>query len=112
MSDTTGGQIIAKMLKAEGVEKFFGIVDGKTVDGSLRTVSDTINPDSFLKRAFGIDEERGSHYGGGNIRDKGGFQIPIGFLAQHKERDQLYRLAWEVIHEKVLEAIGRVESAT
>ncbi|MFZ1987045.1 MAG: thiamine pyrophosphate-binding protein, partial [Desulfatitalea sp.] len=28
MSQTTGGQIIAKMLKAEGVEKFFGIVDG------------------------------------------------------------------------------------
>ena len=25
---TTGGQIIARMLKAEGVEKFFGIVDG------------------------------------------------------------------------------------
>ncbi len=28
MSETTGGQIIARMLKAEGVEKFFGIVDG------------------------------------------------------------------------------------
>jgi acetolactate synthase I/II/III large subunit len=28
MVNTTGGQIIAKMLKAEGVEKFFGIVDG------------------------------------------------------------------------------------
>lgn len=28
MSNTTGGQIIAKMLKAEGVEKFFGIIDG------------------------------------------------------------------------------------
>jgi acetolactate synthase-1/2/3 large subunit len=28
MTQTTGGQIIAKMLKAEGVEKFFGIVDG------------------------------------------------------------------------------------
>lgn len=27
-STTTGGQIIAKMLKAEGVDKFFGIVDG------------------------------------------------------------------------------------
>jgi acetolactate synthase I/II/III large subunit len=27
-SNTTGGQIIARMLKAEGVEKFFGIVDG------------------------------------------------------------------------------------
>ena len=28
MANTTGGRIIAKMLKAEGVEKFFGIVDG------------------------------------------------------------------------------------
>ncbi|RJP44955.1 MAG: thiamine pyrophosphate-binding protein [Desulfobacteraceae bacterium] len=27
-SNTTGGQIIARMLKAEGVKKFFGIVDG------------------------------------------------------------------------------------
>src|SRR5215470_200936 len=90
----------------------FGIVDGKTVEGSLRTRSDTINPDAFLKRAFGIDEERGSHFGGGNVRNKGGFQIPIGFLAQHKDRDQLYRLAGEIIHEKFLEAIGRVESNT
>ncbi len=89
----------------------FGIVDGRTVDGSLRTRSDTINPDGFLKRAFGIDEERGSHYGGGNARDKGGFQIPIGFLAQHKDREQLYRLACEIIHEKFLEAIGRPEAS-
>jgi len=102
------------LLSREGIDTVlvFGIVDGRTVDGSLRTRSDTVNPDTFLKKTFGIDEERGSHYGGGNIRDKGGFQIPIGFLAQHKERDQLYRLAWEVIHEKVLEAIGRVESAS
>jgi nanoRNase/pAp phosphatase (c-di-AMP/oligoRNAs hydrolase) len=85
----------------------FGVVDGRTVDGSLRTRSDTVNPDAFLKKAFGIDEERGSHYGGGNVRDKGGFQIPIGFLAQHKDREQLYRLACEIIHEKFLEAIGR-----
>lgn len=102
------------LLSREGIDTVlvFGIVDGRTVDGSLRTRSDTINPDTFLKKTFGIDEERGSHYGGGNIRDKGGFQIPIGFLAQHKERDQLYRLAWEVIHEKFCEAIGRVEGAS
>lgn len=87
----------------------FGIVDGKVIEGSLRTRSDTINPDAFLKKAFGIDEERGAHFGGGNTRNKGGFQIPIGFLAQHKDRDQLYRLACEVIHQKFLEAIGRVE---
>lgn len=89
----------------------FGIVDGKTIEGSLRTRSDTINPDAFLKRAFGLDEERGSHFGGGNTRNKGAFQIPIGFLAQHKDRDQLYRLACEIIHERFLEAIGRVEPA-
>jgi nanoRNase/pAp phosphatase (c-di-AMP/oligoRNAs hydrolase) len=87
----------------------FGIVDGKTIEGSLRTRSDTINPDAFLKKAFGVDEERGSHFGGGNTRNKGGFQIPLGFLAQHHDRDQLYRLAGEIIHEKFLEAIGRVE---
>jgi nanoRNase/pAp phosphatase (c-di-AMP/oligoRNAs hydrolase) len=87
----------------------FGIVDGKVVEGSLRTRSDTVNPDAFLKKAFGIDEERGAPFGGGNIRNKGAFQIPIGFLAQHKDRDQLYRLAGEIIHEKFLEAIGRVE---
>lgn len=99
------------LLSRDGIDTVlvFGIVEGKTVDGSLRTRSDQINPDSFLKKAFGIDEERGSHYGGGNLRDKGAFQIPIGFLANHKDRDQLYRLAWEVIHEKFLGAIGRVE---
>lgn len=101
------------LLSREGIDTVlvFGVVDGKTIDGSLRTRSDQISPDSFLKRAFGVDEERGAHYGGGNLRDKGAFQIPIGFLAQHKDREQLYRIAWEVIHEKFLDAIGRIEEA-
>jgi len=96
------------LLSREGIDTVlvFGIVDGRTVDGSLRTRSDKVHPDAFLKKAFGFDEERGAHYGGGNIRDKGGFQIPIGFLAQHKDREQLYRIACEVIHGKFLEAIG------
>jgi nanoRNase/pAp phosphatase (c-di-AMP/oligoRNAs hydrolase) len=99
------------LLSRQGIDTVlvFGIVDGRAVDGSLRTRSDTVSPDAFLKKTFGIDEERGSHYGGGNVRDKGGFQIPLGFFAQHKERDQLYALVWEVIHEKVLAAIGRAE---
>ena len=54
----------------------FGIVDGKTVEGSLRTRSDTINPDAFLKRAFGIDEERGAHFGGGNTAQQGRLPDP------------------------------------
>jgi len=89
----------------------FGVVDGKIIEGSLRTRSDTINPDTFLRKAFGVDEERGAPFGGGNTRNKGGFQIPLGFLAQHRDREQLYRLACEVVHEKFLEAIGRVESS-
>ena len=89
----------------------FGIVDGKAIEGSLRTRGDTINPDAFLKRAFGVDEERGAPYGGGNLRNKGAFQIPLGFLAQHKDREQLYRLACEIVHEKFLAAIGRVNEA-
>lgn len=99
------------LLMREGTDTVlvFGVVDGKTIDGSFRTRSDVINPDTFLKKAFGVDEARGAHYGGGNIRDKGGFQIPIGFLAHHKDREQLYRLACEIIHEKFLEAIGRLE---
>ena len=28
MAETTGGAVLARMLAAEGVEKFFGIVDG------------------------------------------------------------------------------------
>ena len=87
----------------------WGVVDGKTIEGSLRTRGDTINPDAFLKRAFGVDDERGAPYGGGNLRNKGAFQIPLGFLAQHKDRDQLYRLAGEIVHEKFLAAIGRLE---
>ena len=45
-----------------------------------------------------------------NVRNKGAFQIPIGFLAQHKDREQLYRLACEIIHEKFLAAIGHTDN--
>lgn len=97
------------LLQREGTDTVlvFGIVDGKTIDGSLRTRSDTINPDAFLKKTFGLDEEKQSYYGGGNIKDKGGFQIPLGFLSQHPDRDLLYRLTCELVQEKFLEGIGR-----
>jgi nanoRNase/pAp phosphatase (c-di-AMP/oligoRNAs hydrolase) len=99
------------LLQREGTDTVlvFGIVEGKTIDGSLRTRSDTINPDTFLKKAFGFDEEKQAYYGGGNIKDKGGFQIPLGFLSHHADRELLYRLTCEVIQEKFLQAIGRKE---
>ena len=104
-------QVTEFLLRREGTDTVlvFGIVDGKTVDGSLRTRSDTISPDTFLKKAFGADEYKKNYYGGGNIKNKGGFQIPLGFLAQTADRDALYTMACGVIHERFMEAIGRKE---
>ena len=104
-------QVAEFLLRRDGTDTVlvFGIVDGKTVDGSLRTRSDTITPDTFLKKAFGADEHKKSYYGGGNIKDKGGFQIPLGFLAQTADRDGLYSMACGVVHERFMQAIGRKE---
>jgi nanoRNase/pAp phosphatase (c-di-AMP/oligoRNAs hydrolase) len=102
-------QVSEFLLQREGIDTVlvFGIVDGTTVDGSMRTRSDTIKPDTFLKKTFGLDEERQTYYGGGNVREKGGFQIPLGFLAQSPDRDLLYRIACEAVQEKFLAAVGR-----
>jgi nanoRNase/pAp phosphatase (c-di-AMP/oligoRNAs hydrolase) len=96
------------LLRREGTDTVlaFGIVDGKRIDGSIRTRSDTVNPDNFLKKAFGLNEETHIYYGGGNIKDKGGFQIPLGLLAQSPDRDILYQMAREVVRQRFLEAIG------
>ena len=96
------------LLRREGTDTVlvFGIIDGKRVDGSIRTRSDSVNPDSFLKKAFGLDEESHIYYGGGNIKDKGGFQIPLGLLAQSSDRETLYQMAREVVQQKFLQAIG------
>ena len=101
-------QVAEFLLQREGTDTVlvFGIVDGKTVDGSLRTRSDTVNPDAFLKKLFGVDEDRKSYYGGGNIKDKGGFQIPLGFLAQSPNREMLYEMTCSVVQERFFKALG------
>lgn len=97
------------VLQREGTDTVlvFGIVDGKTIDGSLRTRNDTINPDTFLKKTFGLHEETQNYYGGGSVKDKGGFQIPLGFLSQCHDRELLYRMACDVVQAKFFEVIGR-----
>ena len=101
-------QVAEFLLQREGTDTVlvFGIVDGKAIDGSLRTRSDTVNPDAFLKKLFGLGEDRKSYYGGGNLRDKGGFQIPLGFLAQSPDRDMLYQMTCGVVQECFLKTIG------
>lgn len=100
------------LLAREGTDTVlvFGIVDEKTIDGSFRTTSETINPDEFLKGFLGVSPESGEYYGGGNIRDKGGFQIPLGFLGLFEDKNQVYSMAKETIEKSFLAYIGKNSS--
>jgi nanoRNase/pAp phosphatase (c-di-AMP/oligoRNAs hydrolase) len=80
----------------------YGIVTGpdgeETIIGSLRTLKITLDPDEFLKDAFGKDTA-GSFRGGGKMT-AGGFQILTGFLAgggsEHYRKHK-----WEVFDEQI-----------
>ena len=48
--------------------------------------------------------------GGGNIRDRGGFQIPLGFFSLHEDKSLVYAMARQVIEKSFLEYIGKAES--
>jgi nanoRNase/pAp phosphatase (c-di-AMP/oligoRNAs hydrolase) len=76
----------------------YGIVDDR-VDGSLRTNSPSVDPAVFLGTAFGRDRD-GKPYGGGRA-DKGGFQIPLGLLAECEDTDRLWDLVQEMIESRL-----------
>jgi nanoRNase/pAp phosphatase (c-di-AMP/oligoRNAs hydrolase) len=99
------------LLTREGTDTVlvFGIVDERFIDGSLRTRSETINPDEFLKGFLGASPENGRFYGGGNIRDRGGFQIPLGFLSLHEDKNRVYAMAREIVQKSFLDYIGKTE---
>lgn len=109
-SDRDGLPQIADLLLArEGTDTalVFGIIDKSFIDGSFRTRSETINPDEFLKGVLGVSPESGKHYGGGNIRDKGAFQIPLGFFSMYEDENQIYAIAKQIIEKSFLEYIGK-----
>lgn len=97
------------LLNREGTDTVlvWGVVDETIIDGSFRTRSETINPDEFLKGFLGISPTSGRYYGGGNIRDRGGFQIPLGFLCLYEDKNQVYQMAREVIEKSFLDYIGK-----
>lgn len=70
-------------------------VVGERIDGSLRTNNPSLDPTTFLLTAFGRDAE-GRPYGGGRL-DKGGFQIPLGMLAECQDKAALVGLVRELI---------------
>ena len=89
----------------------YGIVHSDTHEemlvGSLRTDKYTLNPDDFIKDAFGKDSS--GHYFGGGKFSAGAFSIPIGFLSGDHQKD-FGQLKWNVfdkqIKSKLLAKIG------
>ena len=77
----------------------YGIVHDRDEDielviGSLRTTKLTLDPDEFIKEAFGKNAE-GNFFGGGRYM-AGGFEIPVGFLGSFNDNSDYAKLKWEV----------------
>ena len=89
----------------------YGIVhdeDGgkELVVGSLRTDKITLDPDEFIKEAFGQDSH-GRFFGGGRSM-AGGFEIPIGFLSGFYENSDYNRQKWEVFDKQIKQKLQRL----
>lgn len=89
----------------------YGIVhdedhDIELVIGSLRTTKLTLDPDEFIKEAFGQDIQ-GRFFGGGRHM-AGGFEIPIGFLGGFNDNSDYAKLKWEVFDRQIKQKLLRL----
>ena len=79
----------------------------ETIIGSLRTMKLTLDPDQFIKEAFGRNPP-GQFFGGGRS-EAGGFEIPLGFLVGGGE-EEFEKLKWQVydmqIKQRLFSQIG------
>ncbi|WNN91972.1 bifunctional oligoribonuclease/PAP phosphatase NrnA [Gloeocapsopsis dulcis] len=76
------------------------------VIGSLRTTKLTLDPDEFIKEAFGQDSH-GRFFGGGRT-SAGGFEVPIGFLAGYIETSDYAKKKWEVFDTQIKQKLLRL----
>ena len=76
------------------------------VVGSLRTNKITLDPDEFLKEAFGQDAQ-GRFFGGGRSQ-AGGFEIPIRFLSGFAENNEYAKLKWNIYDAQVKQKLLRL----
>ncbi|MFK0729587.1 MAG: bifunctional oligoribonuclease/PAP phosphatase NrnA [Gloeotrichia echinulata GP01] len=80
----------------------------EVVIGSLRTTKLTLDPDEFIKEAFGQDST-GRFFGGGRT-GAGGFEIPMGFLSGSNENSAYAKMKWDVfdaqIKQKLLKLVN------
>ncbi len=94
------------LLRREGIETVvvYAIIGNNYIDGSLRTVSHTLDPDKWIKDLFGVSEE-GKPYGGGR-RDKGGFQVPLGVFSRCKSKELLWQVIKHTVEDIFYKKIG------
>jgi nanoRNase/pAp phosphatase (c-di-AMP/oligoRNAs hydrolase) len=76
------------------------------VIGSLRTTKLTLDPDEFIKEAFGQDSQ-GRFFGGGRY-GAGGFEIPVGFLGGLNDNSKYTKLKWEVFDTQIKQKLSRL----
>ncbi len=76
------------------------------VIGSLRTNKLTLDPDEFIKEAFGQDTQ-GRFFGGGRAM-AGGFEIPMGFLSGFNENSSYTKIKWEVFDAQIKQKLLRL----
>ena len=74
--------------------------------GSLRTNKITLDPDEFIKEAFGQDTQ-GRFFGGGRSQ-AGGFEIPTGFLSGFTENSDYAKMKWSVFDAQVKQKLLRL----
>ncbi|MEO0948234.1 MAG: bifunctional oligoribonuclease/PAP phosphatase NrnA [Cyanobacteria bacterium J06641_5] len=89
----------------------YGIVHNEdeeleVVIGSLRTTKITLDPDEFIKEAFGKDSQ-GRFFGGGRYM-AGGFEVPLGFLYGFNEDPKYAKLKWEVFDTQIKQKLLRL----
>ncbi|BBD58260.1 phosphoesterase RecJ domain-containing protein [Nostoc sp. HK-01] len=78
----------------------------EVVIGSLRTTKLTLDPDEFIKEAFGQDST-GRFFGGGRT-SAGGFEIPMGFLSGSNENPAYAKMKWEVFDAQIKQKLLRL----
>ena len=78
----------------------------EVVIGSLRTTKLTLDPDEFIKEAFGQDNQ-GRFFGGGRSA-AGGFEIPMGFLSGCNENSAYAKTKWEVFDAQIKQKLLRL----
>ena len=101
------GQAADYLLQREGIDTVlcYGVINNHFVDGSLRTTSNVVDPDRFIKDLLGTNPSSGEYYGGGRA-DKGAFRVDLGLFRHCGNRELLWELTQRTIEDLFFNKIG------